>query len=94
MIEIPPRPTARTIKAPQDTVAGCCLRAEADLLASTAVMTANQRIRLEKSAASWNARAAMLQSADEDAAARKASSHLKQARSQCPLTDGGPITTT
>jgi hypothetical protein len=35
-------------------------------------MTANQRIRLEKSAASWDARAAMLQSIVEDDAARKA----------------------
>jgi hypothetical protein len=71
MTAIPARPPARTIKAPHDTPAGCRVRAEADLLASTAMMTPNQRIRLEKSAASWNARAAMLQSIDEDAAARK-----------------------
>jgi len=72
MTAIPDRPPARTIKAPHDTPVGCRLRAEADLLASTAVMTANQRIRLEKSAASWDARAAMLQSIVEDDAARKA----------------------
>jgi len=71
MIAIPPRPTARTIKAPQDTAAGCRLRADADLLASTAMMTANQRIRLEKSSASWTARAAMLQRNDKAAAALK-----------------------
>jgi hypothetical protein len=35
-------------------------------------MTTNQRIRLEQSAASWNARASMLQSIDEDVAALKA----------------------
>jgi len=43
-------------------------------------MTANQRIRLEKSAASWNARATMLQSNDEDAAARKANIQTASAR--------------
>jgi len=80
MIAIPQRPTARTIKAPQDTAAGCRLRADADLLTATTVMTANQRIRLEKSAASWNARATMLQSNDEDAAARKAKIQTASAR--------------
>ena len=80
MIAIQQRPTARTIKAPQDTAAGCRLRADADLLTSTTVMTANQRIRLEKSAASWNARATMLQSNDEDAAARKANIQTASAR--------------
>jgi len=72
MIEMPPRPAARTIKAPQDTVVGCRLRAEADLLASSAILTANQRIRLETSAAAWNDRAALLQEGSEDVAARKA----------------------
>jgi hypothetical protein len=73
MIEMPPRPVARTIKAPQDTVAGCRLRARADLQASSAILTANQRIRLEKiSAAAWDVRAAMLQEISEDAAVRKA----------------------
>lgn len=72
MIGIPPRPPARTIKAPQDTIDGCRIRAEADLLASTAMLTANGRIRLETSAAAWNARAAMLQTIEEDAAAQKA----------------------
>jgi len=80
MIAIPQRPPARTIKAPQDTAAGCRLRADADLLASTTLMTTNQRIRLEQSAASWNARASMLQSIDEDVAALKAKIRASGAR--------------
>lgn len=72
MVGIPAKPTARTSKAPQDTAAGCRIRAEADLLASVAMLTANERIRLETSAASWSARAELLQGLDERTAARKA----------------------
>jgi predicted RNA polymerase sigma factor len=66
------RPPARTLKQPQDTVAGCRDRAEADLLASVVLSTANERRRLETSAASWSARADMLQRLDDTHAARKA----------------------
>lgn len=66
------RPQARTIKAPGDTVAGCRSRAEADLLASVAMLTANERERMETSAASWTARAELLASRDSDLIARKA----------------------
>ena len=59
-------------KAPQDTAAGCRVRAEADLLASVSMLTANERTRLETSAGSWSARAVLLQGLDERAAARKA----------------------
>ena len=55
------RPTARTIKAPRDTIAGCRTRAEADLLASVAMVVANERLRMERSAASWTARAELLE---------------------------------
>jgi predicted RNA polymerase sigma factor len=68
----PTHPQARTSKQPQDTVAGCRDRAEADLLASVAVVTANERARLETSAASWSARASMLQRLDDNHEARKA----------------------
>jgi hypothetical protein len=50
----------RTRKLPQDTVQGCHDRAAADLQQSVAVITANQRLRLEKSAASWTSRANLL----------------------------------
>ncbi len=72
MIAVPARPQARGFKQPQDTVAGCRSRAEADLLASVVMSTANERIRLETSAASWNARADLLQRLDDNYAARKA----------------------
>jgi hypothetical protein len=72
MTAVPARPPARTSKQPQDTVAGCRGRAAADLLASVAMLTANERRRLETSAASWTARAEMLQRCDDSMAARKA----------------------
>lgn len=72
MTGIPGRQTARTTKSPRDTAAGCRIRAEADLLASVTMLTANERIRLEVSAASWGARAELLQSIDDRTAARKA----------------------
>jgi len=66
-----PRPEAGSkspiirAKAPHDTVVGCRGRAEADLLASVAMLTANERVRLETSAASWTARANLLQRMDD-----------------------------
>ena len=71
MIQVPGRPKARTKKAPQDTAAGCRIRADADLLATVATLTANQRVRLERSAATWTARADLLQSLEERFAARQ-----------------------
>ena len=41
------------------------------MLASVAKSTANERLRLETSAASWNARADMLQRLDDNHAERK-----------------------
>lgn len=76
MNSIPARPTARTKKAPQDTVAGCRLRAEADLLASVSMLTVNERFRLETSAASWNARAELLQRGEIDVESRCNSTEL------------------
>lgn len=71
MIAVPARRSARTLKQPQDTVAGCRGRAEADLLASVVLSTTNERRRLETSAASWSARADMLQRLEDNHAARK-----------------------
>lgn len=79
MIEIPARPQARAKKAPQDTAAGCRGRAVADLLASVALLNANERVRLETSAASWSARAHLLQRLEDSFAARNApESHERQ----------------
>ena len=52
---------ARTLKAPQDTAVGCRRRAEADLLASESMLTANERARMQISAASWTAGANFLE---------------------------------
>jgi hypothetical protein len=54
----------------RETSARCRERAAADLLESAAMINANQRIRLETSAASWTVRANMLQRV-EDSFARK-----------------------
>lgn len=56
---------------PRETADGCRERAAADLVASAAMITANQRVRLETSAASWTSRAAILQRV-EDGAERRA----------------------
>ena len=76
MIEVPARPKARTKKTPQDTAVGCRMRAEADLLVSVAMLTANQRARLEASAAVWSARARLLEVLEERFAARSHSGAL------------------
>ena len=60
-----------TIRAVQDTAAGCRIRADADLLAAVATSTDNHRQRLETSAASWSARAALSQAMDDDLQSRK-----------------------
>jgi hypothetical protein len=65
------RPSARTKRRPEDTAAGCRVRAEADLLAAVATATDNQRRRLETSAGSWTARAVHLQAVDDELEARK-----------------------
>lgn len=61
----------RSFKLPADTAAGCRGRAAADLLASLAMSTLNARRRLETSAASWTARADLLQRDEEQFEALK-----------------------
>lgn len=65
------RITARAKKASQDTAEGCRTRAEADLLKAVVMLTANERVRMEQSAAAWQARATMLQHLDDKMAARR-----------------------
>jgi hypothetical protein len=55
----------------RETAESCRERASADLLASAAMITANQRSQLQTSAASWSVRANMLQRVEEGIA-RKA----------------------
>jgi DNA-binding transcriptional regulator YdaS (Cro superfamily) len=49
----------------RETAEICRERAAADLLASAAMINANQRMRLETSAATWTMRALMLQRAQD-----------------------------
>jgi hypothetical protein len=62
---------ARTIKAPHETVVGCRSRAEADLLASVSMLTANERTRMQISTASWAPRALLLERSHQALEARK-----------------------
>jgi hypothetical protein len=52
------------LKERRDTAEGCRERASADLLEAVTMATAHGRQMLEKSAASWNARAELLQRAE------------------------------
>lgn len=52
----------------KDTAEACRKRASADLLMSAAVITANQRLALERSAESWSLRAVLLERIETTAA--------------------------
>jgi hypothetical protein len=56
----------------KDTGAACRERATADLLKSVAMITANQRLALERSAESWNLRALMLERIEKSFEKRRA----------------------
>ena len=64
--------SARKIPAKRETAGLCRERAAADLLASAAMINANQRLRLETSAASWTVRAEVLQRVEDNFARRTA----------------------
>ena len=65
-------PLMRRSKQPQDTAAGCRVRAEADLAQAERMDTAHGRERFEHSAASWTARGDLLARLDSSRAARAA----------------------
>jgi hypothetical protein len=56
-----PITASRKTRAARDTFEACRERATADLLKSVTVQTANERLILERSAASWSLRADMLE---------------------------------
>lgn len=58
--------------ARRETAELCRERAEADLLASVAMLNAHQRERMETSAATWAERAEMLQRVEDSIARRTA----------------------
>lgn len=67
----PPARKPRSSKLPADTAIGCRDRAAADLLASAAMPKGNGRLRMEASAASWAARAELLQRDEDDFEAQR-----------------------
>ena len=67
------------LKERRDTAQGCRDRATADLLQAVAMITAHSRQMLERSAASWTARAEMLQRVEVGIAARQTPLHLTPA---------------
>jgi hypothetical protein len=56
-----PITASRKVRATRDTFQACRDRASADLLKSVTMLTANERVTLERSAASWSLRADMLE---------------------------------
>ena len=62
----------RANKAPQDTEAGCRARAAADFAQAAGMDTANGRLRLEHSGASWASRADLIHRLDASFDARRA----------------------
>ena len=69
------------LKLPQDTAQGCRDRATADLLEAVTMATANGRLRMESSAASWTVRAQLLDRI-EDSFARRVRQAESAARQQ------------
>ena len=64
-----PRASAKTPKH-RDTAGTCRERANADLLKSVVMITANERLTLERSAATWELRAQLLERVEETERAR------------------------
>jgi len=58
------------LAAKRDTSQSCRERASADLTASATMMTANERLILERSAANWNQRADLLDRVEKTARER------------------------
>ena len=73
--EAPPGAAAagvKRVKRPEDTVAGCEALAASDLSRADDTDTSNGRLRFQRSAAAWQARADMLQRMATSFAKRKA----------------------
>jgi hypothetical protein len=56
----------------RDTSAACRERASEDLLKSVTMMTANERLILERSSTNWSLRAVLLEGVERSAAERRA----------------------
>src|SRR5437764_8606699 len=67
-----PITASRTSAPRRDTSAACHERASEDLLKSVTMMTANERLILERSSANWSVRAELLEGVERSAAERRA----------------------
>jgi hypothetical protein len=72
------RHQAESTRAKRESAALCRERAAADLLASVSMLNANQRLRMETSAAMWAERADTLQRVEEGLARRTAETAAKR----------------
>jgi hypothetical protein len=72
--------TARTTAAKRDTSQTCRERASEDLLKSVTMLTANERLILERSAASWSLRAELLERVEGSARERLTSAPSKEVK--------------
>lgn len=83
--------SARPDHAKRETSELCRERAADNLSESGAIMTANQRIRLEASAASWTVRANMLQRVENGIARKAADSAAAKAASEGVSSESSPL---
>jgi hypothetical protein len=75
-----PAIAAKRMKAREDTAAGCDDLAVSDLARAALADTANGRHKFERSAASWQQRAGLLQGIEDGLARRTAQSRAGQSR--------------
>jgi hypothetical protein len=82
-----PDTASRKTPLRKDTSEACRERASEDLLKSVTMMTANERLILERSSASWSVRAELLEGVERSAAERRAaiSSSAKKGRDHVRL---------
>jgi hypothetical protein len=77
-VTAPARHQAESTRSKRESSAVCRERAANDLLASTSMINANQRLRMETSAAMWAERAETLQRVEESLAERTAATAAKR----------------
>ena len=87
-------PRVQHSRQPQDTAGWCVERAQADRIAAAATDNDNVRLRHELSAASWLARAEMLQRIDDSIRSRSEAACASEPRSDAERdVSHGPPTT-
>jgi hypothetical protein len=73
------RHQAESVRSKRESAAVCRERSANDLLASVSMLNANQRLRMETSAATWAERAEILQRVEDGLARRTAETAAKRA---------------